>query len=240
MIYEEKLKMGLKDIGKENKIKNRALLEMLENVAAYHSDSVNYGANDIYETNVAWILLGWKLKIIKRPKYGQKLTIKTWGRDMKKFYTYRDYEIYDENKEICVIATSKWALIDIKERKVAKLTQEIIDKYEPENKSVFSDEKIEKIKIPQKFISEMDYTVSRKDIDMNLHMHNLYYLDLAYEAMPEEVYNKRPFDEIKIMYKKEIKYGDNIKCHYANENNKHIIIIDSDNGKKVHAMVELF
>ena len=40
MIYEEIFKMGLKDIGKGNFIKNKAILEMLENIAAYHSDLV--------------------------------------------------------------------------------------------------------------------------------------------------------------------------------------------------------
>ena len=32
MIYKEKFKLGLKDIGKGNKIKNRAILECLENI----------------------------------------------------------------------------------------------------------------------------------------------------------------------------------------------------------------
>ena len=38
MIYTENFKMGLKDIGKDNKIKNRAILEFLENIGAYQSD----------------------------------------------------------------------------------------------------------------------------------------------------------------------------------------------------------
>ena len=40
MIYKETFKPGLKDIGKDNKIKNKAILEFLENIAAYHSDYV--------------------------------------------------------------------------------------------------------------------------------------------------------------------------------------------------------
>ena len=125
MIYQEKFKMGLKDIGKDNKAKNRALLEFLENIAAYHSDYVKYGANDTMETNVSWILLDWKLQVIKRPKYGETLIIKTWGRGMRKFFTYRDYEIYNELDELCAIATSKWALIDIQKRKVSRLTAKL-------------------------------------------------------------------------------------------------------------------
>ncbi len=205
MIYKETFKPGLKDIGKDNTIKNRAILEILENVAAYHSDTVSYGANQTDTNRTAWILLDWNLQVLKRPKYGQVLTVKTWGRDVKKFFTFRDFEIYDEKQELCVIATSKWALIDIDERKMVRLTEEIMNRYEPEEKSVFSEEKLGKLKLPTEFSASIEYKVIRKDIDVNKHMHNLYYLDLAYEAMPEEVYEQRPFDNVRITYKKEIK-----------------------------------
>ena len=89
-------------------------------------------------------------------------------------------------------------------------------KYESENKYVFKEE-IEKIKLPEKFEAEIKYTVQRKDIDVIGHMHNLYYLNLAYEALPEEEYQKRPFDNVRIMYKKEIKLGETVVCKYAKE-----------------------
>lgn len=205
MIYTENFKMSLKDIGKQNKIKNRAILEILENIAGYQSDYVGFGANETVKTKIAWVLLDWKLEVIKRPTYGQTLQVKTWGRNMNKFFTYRDYEIYDENNELCIIATSKWTLLNIEKRKMVRLTEELIEKYKPEEKSVFLDEKLDKIKIPTKFISNIKYKVIRKDIDLNKHMHNLYYLDLAYEALPEDVYAKRLFDNVRITYKKEIK-----------------------------------
>lgn len=239
MIYQEKLKMGLKDIGKDNKAKNRALLEFLENVAAYHSDFVKNGANDTLETNLGWVLLDWKLQVIKRPKYGEILTINTWGKEMKKFFTYRDYEIYNDKQELCAIATSKWALIDIKNRKMVRLTDEIIDKYKPEEKSVFFEAELDKLEVPKEFSAEMEYTVKRRDIDINMHMHNLYYLDLAYEVLPQDVYDQRPFDNVRIMYKNEIKLGDTVKCHYAEKDGKHIIVIDSEDGKKLHSIIEL-
>jgi len=88
---------------------------------------------------------------------------------------------------------------------MVRLTDEIMNRYEPEEKSVFSEEKLGKLEVPTEFSSYINYEVIRKDIDVNKHMHNLYYLDLAYEAMPEEVYEQRPFDNVRITYKKEIK-----------------------------------
>ena len=146
MIFEHDFCMGIKDIGKDNFIKNRAILEMLEDIGAYHSDLAGYGASDIEKTNVVWILAGWKLDVIKRPKYGQKIHIKTWGRDMSKAVTYRDFELYSNNNELCAIATSKWVLVSTKTGRITKITEEIAHKYMPEDKSVYDKKEIERVR----------------------------------------------------------------------------------------------
>ena len=238
MIYKEKVKIGLKDVWKDNKISNKAILEYLENVAAYHSDSVGYGINTSAQTNVSWILLDWKVEVLKRPEYGQTLDIHTWSRKIVKYYAYRDFEIYDDKKNLCVIATSRWLLINNETGKIQKVENEMAEKYESEiNKRVFEEE-IDKLKVPEKYECSIIYETKRKDIDIIGHMHNLYYLDLAYEAFPEEVYNKRPFDKVRIMYKKEIKLGDRVICKYAFENKKHIVVIQSQDEAVLHAIIE--
>lgn len=243
MIFNEKFKAQVKDIGKENYIKNIGILEILENIGTHHSDMVGYGPNDIEKTGVTWILLDWKLQVIKRPKYGQNLNVNTWSRTIsgktKKTYTYRDFEIYDEENNLCVIGTSKWVLINAKTGKIIKIDEQLIEKYSPENKSVFKIEELDKIKSPENFSNEIKYKVSRRDIDLNGHMHNLYYLYLAYEVLPEEVYEKRPYDNIRIQYKKEIKLGDIIKCKYTFYNDEHIITISSEDDKKIHSIITL-
>lgn len=240
MIYKEKFKIGLKDVWKRKEVSNKAILEYLEDVAAYHSDCVGYGINTSDTTHLSWILLDWKVKVIKRPQYGQILEIHTWSREIIKYYAYRDFEIYDENHNLCVIASSKWLLIDTEKGKIAKVEQEMAEKYESEiGKSVFAGKEIKKLKIPGNYQSSIIYQVTRKDIDIIGHMHNLYYLDVAYEALPQEVYNQRPFDDIQIMYKKEMKLGDTVIANYAYEENTHIVVIESKDGKTLHAVIEL-
>ena len=244
MILKEKFKIQAKDIGKENYIKNRGILEILENIATHHSDQVGYGPIDMDKTGISWILLDWKIQVLNRPKYGQTLDVRTWGRtingEKKKAYTYRDFEIYDEQKNLCVIGTSKWAIVNIKTGKLAKLEDEIIDKYQIEDKDVFKIGELERIKMPVKFLNEIPYKVTRRDIDLNGHMHNLYYLDLAYEVLPEEIYEQRPYDNFRINYKREVKYGDVLKIKYTFENGEHIITIcNSEDENKVNAFVTL-
>lgn len=240
MIYKENFKIGLKDVWKGNEVSNIAILEYLENVAAYHSDSVGYGVNTTNITNLNWLLLDWKVKVLKRPTYGQVLEIHTWSRTVEKFYAYRDFEVYNENKELCVIATSKWLLVDSKTGKIARVDSEMAAKYESEtDKSVFKGEELKKLKEPDFFEREITYTTQRKDIDVIGHMHNLYYLDLAYDALPEEIYEQRPFDNIRIMYKKEVKLGETVKCKYTKIGDKNIVVIKSKDDKVLHSIIEL-
>ena len=240
MIVEQDYRIKLSEIGKENKITNKAILGDLEDVGGIHSNIAGYGILDIPQTKLSWVLLDWKLKIIRRPKYSEKIKIKTWSKNAIKFYTYRDFEVYDENGQVIAIATSKWVLLDIDKEKIVKISDEVLNKYEPElEKSVFDISEIEKLQEPENYISEVEYTVKKSDIDVNNHMHNLNYLELANEALPEDVYNEQELNNVRINYKKEIKLGETVKCKYSFENNTHIIVIKSKDEKVIHAIIKL-
>lgn len=239
-IYKCNARIGLADVGNSNKITNKAIIEILENAGGMHSESLNLGLNSIERTGLSWILLGWKVKVIVRPKYNEEVTIKTWGRDSNRAFTYRDYEVYDESGKLCIIATSKWALVDIKNGKLAELTPELTKPYQCELGKVFEEDFNLKLKEPKTNISEIKYKAQRRDIDINKHVHNLYYLDFAYEALPIEEYEKGECNNIEIMYKSQIKLDDEIKCLYTKEEEKNIITIKSLDGSKLHAIIILY
>ena len=243
MIYSEDFKIQLKDVAKGGYVNNRGILEMFENIATHHSDFVNFGINDSQANGVSWILMDWKIQFINRPKYGQNLKINTWARTingtLKKTYTYRDFEMYNEKGDLCVIGTSKWVLINNTTGRIMPITSEIFDRYEAEDKGVFEEVELDKVKVPEEYISEILYKVTRRDIDLVGHMHNLYYLDLAYNALPEEVYNNRPFNNFRISYKREIKLGEVVKCKYCFLNGEHVINICSEDEKTVHCVVSM-
>lgn len=238
--YIYKYRIELDDVKTSNQISNKAILKVLENAGGMHSDSVGQGLNHINETGTSWVLLAWKVKIIKRPTYNTEITINTWSRNSNRFYSYRDYEIYDENNELCIIATSKWTLINIKDGSLAEITPRIIEVYQDEENSVFEEKTIAKLREPESFENQIKYKTLRRDIDINNHVHNLYYLDFAYEALPEEIYRSEECNNIEIMYKKQIKLGEQISCLYTKQENQHIVTIKSEDEKNLHAIVKLY
>ncbi len=240
MKFEGEYTVGVKDIGLDNEVTNFAILSFLEEVASSHSSTVGYGVNDIEEKKKVWLLMDWKLQVFERPKYGDKLLLKTWGRPIEKhiFYTYRDFEVF-LNGKLVAIATSRWVLFDLNTNKITKITPEILDLYKPEEQKVFEEKEISKVKEPENKELKLLYEVKRKDIDVNKHMHNLNYISLAYEALPDEIYENIELNNVRVMYKHQILLGDKVKCFYSKEEEKHIISIKSENEEVLHALIVL-
>lgn len=237
---EHEFNLTIRDIDKNTNITNKAILSFFEDMGGLHSDLAGYGLKQIEQTRISWILLHWKVKVLKRIKYGESVKVKTWSRGMKLACCFRDFELYNSDGELCVVGTSKWTLFHI-DKGLIRLTSDILEKYSNEDKCAL-DFELKKLKEPDNYLNIYEYTVSRSDIDINHHMHNLRYLDLAYEAIPEEVYQStinNNFDNIEIMYKKECYLGDKLKCFYSNVNNEHIVTIKSYDEKTLHAIVKL-
>ncbi len=238
MIYEQEFNMMLEDIDKNAYITNKAILRYFENVATYHSDSVGSGIKGVEITGRTWIVLDWRVKILKRIRYG-KLKVRTWSRGATKFFAFRDYELLNSDGEVCAIGTSRWILRDIEKGKMTLLNEDLIKIYQGEDRAVFPDEEFEKILEPNSFSNEIEYTTMRRDIDFNGHMHNLYHFDLAYDTLPRDIYENYVFDNFRITYKKEIKLGETVKCRYSFSENKHIVYISNANGN-MNSIIQLW
>lgn len=237
-IFERKFTVGLRDVGYSNVLTNKGFLGFFEDIAGLYSDMVGYGLLDIERTKLSWVLLNWKLEIIKRPEYGDTVNVKTWSRNPQKFYSYRDFEMYDSMGNIVARATSKWCLININTG-LTKLDDELIARYESESISTFEELDITKIKQPTSFISTYTYTVPRYSIDINEHMHNLYYLDVAYETLPYDIYKNCTFNNLEVMYKKSSRLGDSLKCFYSKVRDEHFVTIKSSDEKDLHCIIKL-
>lgn len=239
MIFEKSYTVGNRDIGNTNKATNKAMLKYLENIACSHSDRVGYGINTIEETKRVWILLDWKFEVIERPIYGQTIKVKTWSRKMEKFYAYRDFEIYNENEKLMARATTKWVFLDAETRKIQRIPEEVVVKYQQELERDVFEEEIDKLHEPDNEEISMQLKTRRTDIDINNHVNNLNYLDFALEVLPEEIYNKE-LNNVRITYKHQTELGETINISYTKRQNKNIIAIKTQDKTNLHAIVELW
>ncbi len=239
MIIEKDFFVGINNCNKDLEISNISILQFLEEIAGIHSGLAGYGVYEIPITNKTWIALGWKVNIIRRPKYLEDIHIKTWCRcDEKNLYSYRDFLILDsDNKEI-IKASSKWVLIDVKSKRICKLDLNISKEYKYEKKKIFDSECEFKWKENKdlEFLSEIKIDDSM--IDFNNHLHNTNYIKIAEDALKiKDTFSHSNFE---IMYKKEIKQGDLVKIYYNKNNETHDITLKSDDDKILYSIIKFY
>lgn len=243
MIFEHKARVDIGKVNGNSFITNKGMLSLLENVACMHSDEAGYGIREIPITHLSWVQLNWRVQILRRLVYGEEVTIKTWARDATKITTLRDFEVIDKDGKTVCIATTKWTLTNIDTKSITKITEDMISKYNPDTKIIMPDFEFKKLKEPENFTSEYVYTTQRRDIDVNKHVHNLNYLDFAYEALPEEIYEEtlsNDFNNIEIMYKNAVRFGDTSKCLYSFSDGIHTVVIKNANNNTLNAIVKLW
>ena len=240
MIYEEYVKASLEDYGRNGRLEERAILRVLEDISSYHSDSVGCGAKNIEKSKLAWLLLEWRVKIHLPMSYGQSYRVTTWSRGIcSPCTTLRDFEIFDEDGNLCVSASSKWTPVNYVDKKILRVTDELLDLYGTETRSAFEGGELNRLREPKEYAYEMPYRIYRKEIDLNGHLHNLCYLDIALETIPEDVYRSRDFREIRITYRKEIRADEkDISCKYKAESGVHTVGIYGPDAK-LRAIVSL-
>lgn len=237
-VYEYKTRIRYNDINEGNELSDKGLLNILSEAAGAHSEEVGYGLNTMEETNCAWMLLSWKLKIFKRPCWNTELTIKTWAREFCKVSSWRDFEVYDEKGEKIAIASTEWVLIDAKKRSISRITEKMIEGYGLVDKKVFEEEFSGKLKELDNMKKVYEYTARRRDIDVNHHVNNVVYLEFAYDAFPQNI--SLDFNNVEIYYKKQIMPGETVAAFYGEENGTHVVSIKSLDSKVLHAILKFF
>lgn len=230
MFVEEQFYIGVLDFDKNYELLNERLLYYLESTAAKHSNIAGYGIRQIEQTNLTWVLINWRVDVIRRPKYDETIRVKTWSANLDKLYAYRDFEVYDADKQLVATATSKWVLMKMDTWKIVKLNDDMSKAYKTINMTIYPDYKYPKIDNDIDIDhGTIDIEITRDMIDINNHVHNTYYYPLAVRALPDNLRLKQ-FNHFDIIYKKEIKKDDKIKCNYTYKDGQHIITCINENN----------
>lgn len=234
MIVSHDFFVGFREVDINSKMKNSAILNIFQDIAGIHSIKIGKKFTGLDST---WILISYKVNIIKRPEYGDILTAYTWVTDMKNLISAREFEIRNQNGEIVVTAISNWA--HMSNNKLTKITDETIKAYDVEpNKSNYNELKLKKLQLPEKFLNEKIYEIDWNWIDVNRHMNNIYYMDLV-DMIALDKYKVQSCSSFEIMYKKEVKLGEKVRCFYTEQENLEFVVIKSEDLSVLHTIIKL-
>ena len=229
MYFKENCKPRVSDLNRRGRLSYEAILHILEDAGSHHLEYANNSVIEGSLSGIAWILSEWRVKIYRRPLITDMLAVTTWACDKtNSSVVFRDFTLEDEKGEVLADAEAKFVLFDAEKGKMTRISDQLYANYQPEaKKAVFADD-LPKLRAPARYSREKQLAVRRSDIDFNGHIHNTKYLDLAFEAIPEEISEQDALREIRIIYSKPVVEKDQITAKYAQDEKGHIVGIYAD------------
>lgn len=218
--YAHKYLVGYSDVDKNNRMKLSRIVDMLQNVATWHSKSIGYGTSEMMKLKWGWLVIAWKIKILEYPVADEEIEIRTWSKPQKGLHAYRDFEIVDKDNKTLVLVESSWILYDLENKRPLRLPEEMMEKYGSIDRNALDGE-ISKAKDEKINGETLEITVTKRDIDTNHHVNNAKYLEFFEEILPENILPK----EIEVHYRHQTILGEKLlltfngtECTMQNEN----------------------
>ena len=229
MYYKEIYQPRISDYDRNGKLYYESILQILETAGSHHSDTVGDSVIEGSQSGIAWILTEWRVQVLRRTDSKEKLQITTWVRGKAPASAvYRDFLLTDETGAEVIRAEAKFALFDLTTSRLTRISEELLGSYQPEDKTVFED--AQRLRAPSDFSSETELKLRRSDIDFNGHVHNTRYVDLAMEALPNEIFASDDFTELHILYYKPVLEHSAVKAQYHFDGSSHLVTVYADNA----------
>lgn len=193
---------------------NRMTLPHLMNVLIEISgeQTAQIGVPPAEELGLSWIILQYDLDINRLPKTNENITIKTFAKEYNRLFSYREFEVYDEEENLLLEVMTVFALMNEK-RKLARLPDELVQGYgSTENRRI---RRMPKPETPENLetANRKDYEVRFYDIDTNFHANNSMYYVWMLDALGDEFLATHEPIHGNITFEKEVHIGDKIESY---------------------------
>lgn len=232
----ESFKIRIYDVDFNNKVKLSSIFNFMQEVATNHAAHLNVGLDDLLENGLFWVLSRVKLEILQYPTLGEEIKVETWPKGVDKLFALRDFYIYNGDNKVIAKATTAWLIIDSKKLrpKRPKIFLERIPSF-PDEHAI--------IEVPGKIIesAEKDIVFQKRvrytDIDINHHMNNVKYVEMALNSFSEDIFKEKHLKSMQVNFLSECKFGDEIKIKkgipYDTKNYFYLEGINKHTSKKV-------
>lgn len=208
------------DVDYRFNLKPANLYRLFQDVAMLATQDLGADSLSLAKRGIDWVITRMDVEINRLPRCNEKITVCTYpGKDLAMLYP-RYFFILDENNNAIVKASSIWALIDAKSRKVI-VDKDTIKKLPPET----SEHELPlpgKIAMSDNIVPIETRKIHYSDLDFNCHMNNVRYVELLMDVHDFEFYKTKRPSFISLNYMKEIMEKDVVNI-YSDSNNPETI-----------------
>ena len=228
LIHFEKGQIKGYDVDIHQRATIPAMVMMMQEAAMQHVLRIGVSAKELVKDNLGWVLHQQYFEFFRQPTLGEKLQIQTNPTGLERIFTYRDFQMKDENGVVVAQASSSWILMDTETRKMAKYPTFISEMLQSSND-------FEKLPRPPRMkfkIGKPDFEktfqVGFHDLDFNAHLSNFYYFKWMLDSMPSDFLKNNQLQSLQIRFKEECYLDDEVK----------VLIQETEEKSYVHILLK--
>ena len=223
-MYSYSVKICPGDLDASGKLHTCILFMLSQEAADIDNTSLGIGKRETTDRGLLWVIIWQKAEIYSLPTYDDIITVETWPGKQRHMLFLRYTRFLDKNGNVLADMSATWVLISKDSRQLISP-----EDYGISFKETITGFEISPPKAPQKldtdkfsyFIAPYSYT------DMNGHLSNTRYFDIAEDLIPDIAVSKTP-KRISVEYSSEILMGEKIKISYGSKDEKYFFSGDGD------------
>ena len=223
--YSRQEELTFRDCGPDKQVKISALLSKMAFFGGFDYDARGLTHEKLLEMRNVFLFSRAAIRIHRRPKDREVLTIRTWEDGVKGAHMRRVYEMEDADGKVCVSAKSDWILVDPETRKILRPAAFTARQMHECPKEIDCPDP-KKIRFPKAEAGSVQagtispdtvsaealgsWTVPWSALDGNGHLFSGNYGDIVWDFLPAEL-RDRPVREFYINYSKEATLGETLR-----------------------------
>lgn len=189
------------------------LCRFFQEAAANHADALGFGAEPMGELRLAWVLARLYVRMTRFPLAGEQVRVTTWPSKMERASARRDFVVTGKNGERLGAGASRWAVLDVDRRRLARIPELVRQAFPGEND--FAAEFPESnpgAGLDAEAVEAARHPVTLFDTDLNGHANSARLMEWALGGVGAP--GARPA-AIDIAYRAEAMPGDMVACQVA-------------------------
>lgn len=210
-IWRQDFRILSSDVDLTRKLRLSTLFTKLQEAAIAHTIELGVTRERTLDRGLLWAVTQYRLNIDRMPEYDDQVTLLSWPGKTMHLYFPRYFRLLDEKGRVLLDAVSLWVLIGEKDRSIVF----------PEDHGIEIPETVTGSELPlpgrlrrEETSSSHSFTVPYSYVDLNGHMNNARYYDLAQDIMPEEL-RSRKLASLSSEYIGEARLGDTLQAGCA-------------------------
>jgi len=194
-----------------------SLCNYFQNSAWEHFNSIDMQRGPFLKDTEMWLMSRMEIEFARFPVWDEEIEVVTWSRGIDRMLAYRDFTMTGKNEEEIAAGTTTWVVIDTVDGKIQRLGE--LSKKWPSLPDKFaigrSASKIEALKEPA---YGQPFTVKYSDLDVNMHVNNVKYIEWALDSYPLEIADKMQIKKLQVNFEGETKFGEELSvgCEQTN------------------------